>query len=303
MSSQTGSTAKAILYAFLANLGIAIAKLFAAIYTTSGSMMAEAIHSFADSGNQILLYMGLRGSVRRPDEDHPLGYGKLSYFWSFIVAMMLFSLGGLFSIYEGWHKLHDPEPLRAVWVALTVLGLAVLLESGSLYGAVREINLMRRGKPMRQWLRETRNAEIVVVLGEDIAAIVGLLLAFSFLSLTAITGNPVFDALGSISIGIILIIVALFLAVRTQALLVGKSAEPDLRALIEQLIEEDDAIARLLNTITMQYGPNVMLAAKIQMREDMTLGTAIDRINQLEVRIKQEFPEVAWCFIEPDHFD
>jgi len=303
MAAQGGSTAKAILYAFLANLGIAFAKLGAAIYTTSGSMMAEAIHSFADSGNQILLYVGLRGSSRAADEDHPMGYGKLSYFWSFIVAIMLFSLGGLFSIYEGWHKLYDPEPLREVWVALVVLGGAIVLESGSLWGALREINLMRREKPMLRWLKETRNAEIVVVLGEDIAAIIGLILAFIFLSITAVTDDPLFDALGSISIGVVLILVALFLAVRTQALLVGKSAEPDLRNLIEQVISEDDAIASLLNTITVQFGPRVMLAAKIQMREDMTLGVAIDRINQLEVRIKSEFPEVAWCFIEPDHFD
>ena len=153
LMSDHGSSAKAILYAFVANLGIALAKLAASIYTHSGSMLAESIHSFADCGNQVLLYLGLRQAQKPPDAKHPLGYGKITYFWSFIVALLLFSMGGLFSIYEGWHKLHAPEQLNKAWVALLVLGVSIVLEFGSLLGCLREIKKLRKGKPLRHWVK------------------------------------------------------------------------------------------------------------------------------------------------------
>jgi len=303
MSSNTGSPVKAILYAFLANLGIAIAKLATAIYTGSGSMLAEAIHSFADTGNQVLLFIGLKSSEKEPDADHPLGYGKLTYFWSFIVALMLFSVGGLFSIYEGVHKLSGVAELNQVWIGLVILGLSIIIESFSLAGAMREASLMRGDKPLIQWLAHTRNAEIVVVIGEDVAAIIGLVIAFCFLGMTWLTGNPIYDAVGSICIGVVLIIVALFLVVRLQGLLVGKSAEPDLRLLIDELIADHDQIDRVLNTITLQMGPKVMLAAKIAINEEVTVGEAVVLINGLERKLKQAHPEIGWCFIEPDTLD
>jgi cation diffusion facilitator family transporter len=298
--SDHGSSAKAILYAFVANLGIALSKLAAAVFTGSGSMMAESIHSFADCGNQILLWVGLRQSQRPADVEHPLGYGKLTYFWSFVVALMLFSMGGLFSIYEGWHKIQHPEPIRYAWVALLVLGGSILLEFGSLLGCLREISKMRKHRSLREWLRTTRNAELVVVLGEDIAALVGLVLAFVFVSLAAYTGNPVFDALGSIVIGIVLVAVSIFVASRIKSLIVGRSAEEDLRAAIAQEIDIDPAIDKLFNAITLQLGPDVMLAAKIKMKSGISIEEAVEHINQLERRIKARFPEVAWCFVEPD---
>lgn len=298
-----GSSARAILYAFLANLGIALSKLWAALYTGSGSMLAESIHSFADCGNQILLWVGLRQSTRAPDREHPLGYGKLTYFWSFIVALLLFSMGGLFSIYEGWHKLHAPEPLNQPWIALIVLGLAVLLESGSTAGCLREIRKLRKDKPLREWLRTTRNSELVVVLGEDVAALIGLTIAFAFVALAAATGDVRFDAIGSIAIGIVLICVSVFIAIRIKGLLVGRSAEQDLEQAIRALITEDPAIAGVLNMITFQLGPQVMLAAKVRMRADLTMLQAVQRINELEQRIKRSFPEVAWSFFEPDVAD
>jgi cation diffusion facilitator family transporter len=298
--SDHGSSAKAILYAFVANLGIALSKLAAAVFTGSGSMMAESIHSFADCGNQILLWVGLRQSQRPADVEHPLGYGKLTYFWSFVVALMLFSMGGLFSIYEGWHKIQHPEPIRYAWVALLVLGGSILLEFGSLLGCLREISKMRKHRSLREWLRTTRNAELVVVLGEDIAALVGLVLAFIFVSLAAYTGNPVFDALGSIVIGIVLVAVSIFVASRIKSLIVGRSAEEDLRAAIAQEIDIDPAIDKLFNAITLQLGPDVMLAAKIKMKSGISIEEAVEHINQLERRIKARFPEVAWCFVEPD---
>ena len=301
--SDHGSSAKAILYAFIANLGIALAKLAASIYTNSGSMMAEAIHSFADSGNQVLLYLGLKQSQRPPDAKHPLGYGRITYFWSFIVALLLFSMGGLFSIYEGWHKLHAPEELNKAWVALVVLGVSIALEFGSLLGCLREINKLRKGRSLGYWIRNTRNAELVVVLGEDLAALLGLMLAFAFVALATITGNPVFDAAGSIVIGVILICVSIFIAVRIKGLIVGRSAEEDLQDAIRAEITADPDIHSLLNAITMQMGPQVMLAIKVRMRAGLSLDAAVASLNALEKRIKGKFPEVAWCFVEPDVAD
>jgi cation diffusion facilitator family transporter len=301
--SDHGSSARAILYAFIANLGIAISKLAAALYTGSGSMMAESIHSFADAGNQVLLFLGLKQSRKPADARHPLGYGKLSYFWSFIVALMLFSLGGLFSIYEGWHKLHEPEPLNKPWVALAVLALAIVLETGSTIGCLREIKRLRKERSLRDWLRTTRNAELVVVLGEDIAALIGLVLAFGFVSLATVTGDVRYDALGSITIGVVLICVSLFIAIRIKGLIVGRSAEEDLQAGIRAEIAAQPGIEKLLNAITMQLGPQVMLAVKVKMTAGAPIETAVENINHLEKRIKARFPEVAWCFVEPDVTD
>jgi cation diffusion facilitator family transporter len=301
--AEHGSSAKAILYAFLANLGIALSKLGAAIYTNSGSMLAESIHSFADCGNQVLLYVGLRQSQRKPTPEYPLGFGKISYFWSFIVALMLFSIGGLFSITEGWHKLQHPEPIHQAWVALLVLGVSIVLETFSTLGCLREINKLRRGRSLRQWVETTRNAELVVVLGEDLAALVGLVLAFVFVSLAAATGNPVYDAFGSIVIGVVLIIVSMFIAVRIKGLIVGRSAEEDLQKAIAEHIEATDGIEDLLNAITFQLGPDVMLAIKVRMTPGISIEKAVELLNGLERSIKAKFPEVAWCFVEPDTAD
>ena len=299
MSHQEASL-RAIFYAFAANLGIALAKTWAAAFTGSGSMLAEAIHSYADAGNQVLLYIGLRQSARPPDTEHPLGYGKLSYFWSFIVALLLFSMGGLFSIWEGYHKLVAPEPLNKIWVGMVVLGLAIALEASSLAGAMREINRLRGQRPLMTWIRHTRNAELVVVLGEDVAALFGLVLAFAFLGLTVLTGNPAFDAAGSMTIGVMLVLVAMLIAGRIRGLIVGRSAEPELREAIERIIAADPAIERVLKTITIQVGPKVMLAAKIQMRPGLPIEQAVERINELERRLKAEAPQIGWCFVEPD---
>ncbi|MCQ3935200.1 MAG: cation efflux family transporter [Gammaproteobacteria bacterium] len=294
------ASARAILYALLANLGIAIAKTWAAWFTGSGSMLAEAIHSYADAGNQVLLFVGMRQARRPADAEHPLGYGKLSYFWSFIVALLLFSVGGLFSIYEGIHKLLAPEPLNLPWVGMAVLAVAIVLEALSLAGALREIRRLRGEQPLLDWVRQTRSAELVVILGEDIAALVGLVVAFGFLGLTVLTGDPVYDALGSVVIGAVLVTVSMFIAQRIRGLLVGRSAEPALRAVIDRIIAADPAIDRVLNTITVQMGPKVMLAAKIAMRRGLSIDEAVLRINELERRLKAEAPQIGWCFIEPD---
>jgi len=302
-STSHSGTARAILYAFLANGGIAIAKTWAALVTGSGSMLAEAIHSYADTGNQVLLYLGLRQSSRPPDPEHPLGYGKLSYFWSFIVALMLFSLGGLFSIYEGFHKYTHPEPLTDVWIAIAVLSVAIVLEGFSLLGCLREIRAIRGDRPFRLWLKHTRSSELVVVLGEDIAALLGLVLALLFVALAGYTGNPVFDAIGSMCIGVVLIVVSVFLTMRVRSLLVGRSADPMIQETIAKVIRHDDDIEKVFNVITLQFGPDTLLAAKIKLKSGIDIDTAVARINGLERRLKEEIPGLKWLFIEPDVAD
>jgi cation diffusion facilitator family transporter len=302
-SSSHSSTARAILYAFLANFGIAIAKSWTAWLTGSGSMLAEAIHSYADTCNQVLLYLGLRQSQRPPSAEHPLGYGKLSYFWSFIVAILLFSMGGLFSIYEGVHKLNNPEGLSQIWVAIVVLVIAILLEGGSLLGCLREIRNVRGDRPFREWFKHTRSSELVVVLGEDIGAQVGLVLALGFLIMAAITGNPVYDALGSVCIGVVLIVISVFVAWRIRSLLVGRSADPEIQEAIAAIIDEHEEIECVFHTITIQFGPDTMLAAKIKMREAMDIDAAVASINALERKLKKRIPNLKWCFVEPDVVD
>jgi cation diffusion facilitator family transporter len=303
VASTHESTARAILYAFLANFGIALAKTWAASVTGSGSMLAEAIHSYADTGNQVLLFLGLKQSQRPADDEHPLGYGKLSYFWSFVVAILLFSMGGVFSIYEGVHKLQHPEPLSQIWIAIVVLILAIILEGSSLFGALREIGKVRGARPFGEWLKHTRNSELVVILGEDIGAQLGLILALGFLITASITGNPVYDALGSICIGVILIVISAFVAWRIRSLLVGRSADPDIQEAIDAIIAEHEAIEFCFNTITIQFGPDTMLAAKIKMRSGQSIDQAVASINALERELKARVPKLKWCFIEPDVTD
>ncbi|MBW2180855.1 MAG: cation diffusion facilitator family transporter [Deltaproteobacteria bacterium] len=287
MASSKGSPIKAILYAFFANLGVAIAKTIAAAFTGSSSMFAESLHSYADTGNQLLLLLGMHRAKRPPDKEHPLGYGKVTYFWSFMVAILLFSVGGLFSLYEGWHKLRQPEPLKYIWVALVVLGFSIVLEGLSMAGCLRE---------------QSRGSELLVVFGEDFAALLGLMLAFGFLVVASLTGDSRFDAYGSMCIGILLIIIAIFLSIRIKSLLIGRSADPELTAVIKDQIVDDKDIDEVFNIITMQMGSQVMLAAKIRMRDDLTVNEACKKINKLEERLKEKFPEIGWCFIEPDVF-
>jgi cation diffusion facilitator family transporter len=291
------------MYAFVANFGIAIAKTWAAMFTGSGSMLAEAIHSYADTGNQVLLYLGLTQAKKPPDKEHPLGYGKLSYFWSFIVAILLFTMGGLFSIYEGVHKLQHPEELSNLWVAMLVLTFAIVLEGASLFGALREISILRGKRAFRDWLKHTRNSELVVVLGEDIGAQLGLFMALGFLTMAYFTGNPMYDALGSICIGSILLVISMFIAWRIRSLLVGRSADPEIQAVIDDIIGGQKEIERVFNTITIQFGPDTMLAAKIKMRGDMNINDAVASINALERELKERVPNLKWSFIEPDVSD
>ena len=303
MAGGGANPIKAIMYAFWANSGIAVAKLVAAIFTGSSSMMAEAIHSGADAGNQLLLLLGLRRSKLPATEEHPLGFGKATFFWSFLVAIILFSLGGLYSLYEGFHKLDAGGELDHAWIGLVVLGLGILLEGGSLLGCLREIRKLRGERGLWRWVHESRNAELVVVLGEDLGALLGMALAFVFLSVAAVTGDPIWDAYGSMSIGVVLLVIAVFVAVRVHKLLIGRSADPAVDQAIEEFIADSPAVEQVFNVITLQLGPEVLLAAKVRIAGNPPVAEACAAVNDLERRMKERFPELRWSFIEPDVSD
>ncbi len=302
MSHQDASV-KSIIFALSANLGIAITKTIAAIMTGSGAMLAESIHSFADCGNQGLLFLGLKAAKKKPDKEHPLGYGKSTYFWSFIVALMLFSMGGLFSIYEGIHKLHSTEELNNPLIAIIVLSVSMLLEGASLWGCITQINKFRHGESLWQWLKNSRQSELVVVFGEDVAALFGLLFALVAVVLSLVTGNPIYDSIGSIGIGVLLVIVSFFVAVKVKSLLIGQSADEDIRLGINDFLEKRPEIDQVLNVITLQLGPQIMLTVKAKMAETKSAEKLISDINVCEKELKSVFPTVQWVFFEPDKED
>jgi len=298
--STNNASVKSILFALLANLGIAITKTIAAVITGSGAMLAEAIHSYADCGNQGLLFVGLKASKKGPDSEHPLGYGKAIFFWSFIVALILFSMGGLFSIYEGIHKLNSHEGLNSPYIAIIVLSLSIVLESLSLWGCITQINKIRHGENLWQWFKNSRQSELVVVLGEDIAALLGLVFALIAVMLAMITGNPVFDAIGSIGIGVLLVIISIFLALKIKGLLIGQSVDEEVRLDINQFLESQPEINKVLNLITLQLGAQIMVAVKIQMAKVENVNQLIQNINNCESKLKARNSNIQWIFFEPD---
>ncbi|MBP6978407.1 MAG: cation diffusion facilitator family transporter [Bacteroidales bacterium] len=299
MSHQSESI-KSILFALLANLGIAITKTVAAVMTGSGALLAESIHSYADCGNQGLLFWGLRASRKRPDQEHPLGYGKEIYFWSFVVALILFSMGGLFSIYEGIHKLQAHEGLKNPIIAIVVLAVSMVFEAASLYGCILQINKLRRKVPLWKWIKTSRQSELVVVFGEDNAALMGLSFALVAVVLAMITGNPVFDAIGSIGIGVLLIIISFFLAVKVKSLLIGQSTDDETRLQIEKFLKGRPEIDEILNVITIQLGPQIMVAVKAKMKGVNSVEELIRNINNCESALKKENATISWVFFEPD---
>ncbi|NII09084.1 cation diffusion facilitator family transporter [Oleiagrimonas sp. C23AA] len=298
--SGHSSSLRAIFLALGANLAIFIAKLVAAIFTGSGAMLAEAVHSLADCGNQGLLLLGLRQAAKPPSSAYPLGWGRALYFWSFLVALLLFSVGGVFSIYEGIHKLSHPEALRWPWLALGVLLFGVLAEGTSLAGCLGEINKQRHGRSLWRWFRETRSSELLVVFGEDLAALIGLSLALIAVGLTMLTGNLLFDALGTIAIGVLLVVVAIAVAIEVKALLIGQGIEPQRRAELERFLAAREEIAEVFNLLTLQMGPDVMVAVKARMAPADSPRAMIEAINRVEAQMKASFPDIRWSFFEPD---
>jgi len=298
--SHGSDSVKSILFALVANLAIAISKLVAALVTGSGSMMAESIHSMADSGNQGLLLLGLKRSKRPPSPDYPLGHGKAIYFWSFIVALILFSIGGMYSIYEGFHKLHNPEPLTYPLVAIGVLLFSIIAEGVSMWGCLKEVNKERRGRTLFQWFKQTRQSELLVVFGEDLAALLGLCFALVAVGVSIVTGNPFYDALGSIVIGSLLILIAIFIGIEVKGLLIGQGVEPDLKAEMIIFLENRSEIAKVFNLLTLQMGSDVMVAVKAHMSGFTSAEEMVRAINECEKSFKLAYPQVMWLFFEPD---
>ncbi|HJV61156.1 MAG TPA: cation diffusion facilitator family transporter [Albitalea sp.] len=301
--SASSNSLRSIFFALGANLAIALAKTGGAVFTGSSSMLAEAIHSYADCGNQALLIWGLRESRDLPSAEHPLGSGRAIYFWSFIVALMLFTLGGVFSIYEGVHKLGASEPVQYAWVAVGILAFGVVAESVSLWGCLREIAKERGERSLWQWFRSSRQSELLVVLGEDVAALGGLAMALGFIVLSVLTGNPVWDAIGSIAIGVLLVIVAVLVAVEVKALLVGQSAEPQVVLALREHLQSQPEVVQVYNLITQQMGADIMLALKARMKPQASDVALIEAINRVEASVRTRFPQVRWIFFEPDLHD
>lgn len=291
---------RAVVYALGANAAIAVAKYAAAFLTGSHSMIAEAVHSTADCGNQLLLLFGMRQARQESTTEHPLGFGKEQYFWSFVVALMLFSVGGLFSVHEGWQKLHEPGEISSPLIAIGVLVFAIAAEGFSLWGAMREIGRLRRGRSLWRWFRGSRDAELVVIFGEDIAALLGLALALAAVLATWITGNGVYDALGSIAIGVLLIVVAAMVAIEVKALLVGQGVEASVRLEMQAFLEQQPPVIRVIELLTLHMGADVMVAVKAQMRDAPSTRALVDTINQVEAGLRERFPQVKWVFFEPD---
>ena len=235
----------------------------------------------------------------------PLGYGKEIYFWSFLVAILLFSMGGLFSAYEGWHKLHEPEPLNAPWLAVGVLVFAIIAEGLSLAGGIREINKIRpKGQSMWRWFRDTRESALMVILGEDIAAMLGLVFALLALLAAIATGNPLYDAIGTMAIGALLIVIAVLIGIEVKALLVGQGVESRVRQKMIAWLERRAEVKQVFNLVTLRMGDDVMVAIKAGMNgADDSSALVVRQINAVEADFKAAFPNVLWLFFEPDNQD
>ena len=292
---------RAIFYALGANAGIAIAKFAAALYTGSGAMLAEAIHSLADCANQLLLLVGLRQAKSGISEIHPLGAGRVIYFYAMMVALLLFLLGGTFSVYEGIARLRHVEPVKSPLVALAVLAVSLVLEAFSLRGALVEIAKTRGDRSLWRWFRETRQSELLVVTGEDIAALAGLSIAFVAVLAAYATGNPIYDAVGSIAVGVLLMIVAILVMREVKSLIVGESAEPRLRAEIRAHVTARPEVLEVMNLITLQWGDAIVVAVQAEMAPQPSARALVDAINVVEDSILARWPAVRWVFFEPDH--
>jgi len=298
-----GNSIRAIFFALGANFAIFVAKSIAAAVTGSGAMLAEAVHSLADCGNQVLLLFGLRQAKTPPSPDYPLGYGKAVYFWSFLVALMLFSVGGMFSLYEGWHKLSAGQPLTSPWIAIGVLVFSIIVEGISMRACLIEVNKARGDQNLWQWFRQSRQVELVVIFGEDLAALLGLIFALIAVVLAMLTGNPLWDALGTLAIGALLIVVAVLISIEVKAMLIGQSIEPRSRQRLLEFLEQRPEVEKVYNLLTLQLGNDVMVSVKAKVRgEESALGM-IGQINAIERELRRSFPEVRFSFFEPDIAD
>ena len=298
--ASSGNSTRAILFALGANFAIAIAKGVAAAVTGSGAMLAETVHSLADCGNQLLLLLGMKQSRQPPSPEYPLGQGRAIYFWSFLVAVMLFTVGGVFSLYEGLHKLQHPEPIRQWWWAAGVLVFGMIVEGISLRACIQEINKGRDGRSLWRWFRDSRQSELLVIFGEDMAAMVGLAMALAAILLTVATGNPMWDAVGTLGIGVLLVVVAVLVAIEVKAMLIGQGIEPKQQIRMRKFLDDRPEVERVINLITMQMGDDALVSVQAVMTEQQDAMVLTRQITAVERALKEQFPEVRWSFFEPE---
>ena len=298
--SASGGT-KAIVAALAANLAIAVAKFVAYLFSGSSSMLAESVHSLADSGNQGLLLLGGKKAQREATPQHPFGYGRERYIYAFLVSIVLFSVGGMFAIYEGYEKIKHPHAIEAWYWPVGVLVFAIIAESFSFRTAIKESNEVRGGLTWTQFVRRAKAPELPVVLLEDLGALVGLVLALAGVGLALGTGNGVWDGIGTLCIGILLIVIAIVLAAETKSLLLGESAGVDDVQKIEAAVVDGDTVTRLIHMRTLHLGPEELLvAAKIAVRHDETATEVAHAINAAEERIRTAVPIARVIYLEPD---
>jgi cation diffusion facilitator family transporter len=298
---QDGSR-KAIIAAFCANLGIAIAKFVGFVITGSAGLLAETAHSLADTGNQALLMLGSKRAQRTPTQNHQFGFGTERYFWAFVVALVLFSGGGIFALYEGIQKLVHPHDAENIGVAVVILLVAVALESYSLFTAVKEVNHVKPSDVSYwRYIHTAKHPELPVVLLEDIGALIGLILALLGLMMTVVTDDARWDALGSVSIGILLSVIAVILAIRMKALLIGESASVvDQDSVIEALMAAP-RVSRLIHIRTLHLGPeDLLVAAKVEFERDLSMVALATAVDGAEAAIRARVPAVGLIYIEPD---
>lgn len=290
-----------IIQSLIVNLLIVVAKGFAAFMTKSGAMLAETIHSFADCANQALLLLGVKQSQKPADEAHPFGYGKSVYFWSFMVAMLLFSIGGMFSIYEGIHKFNAPEPVEAIGWGIGILVFSIILEGYATYGNIVELKKRKGSIGFFQYLRQTKDSDLIVIFGENSAAVLGLFLALIAMLVSYYTGDGRYDAMGSLAIGIVLIAVAIFLSVEVKSLLIGESGDVEIYKNIEALVLKNEEIDSLINCKSIQQGPGeVLVCIKIKCVPHITTERLSVVINTFEKELRSLRPDVKWIYVEPD---
>ncbi|HEY8471966.1 MAG TPA: cation diffusion facilitator family transporter [Natronosporangium sp.] len=299
---SAGSGTKAVIAALLANLGIAVTKFLAFLLTGSSSMLAESVHSVADSGNQALLLVGGRRARRRATPLHPFGYGRERYIYAFIVSIVLFSVGGLFALYEAWHKFEDPHGIDSWhWVPVTVLIVAIGLESMSFRTAIKESNHVRGRSSWVEFVRHSRAPELPVVLLEDFGALLGLVFALFGVVLTLVTGDGVWDAVGTAMIGLLLVAIAVVLAIETKSLLLGEAATPETAARIEQALTGTDGVDRIIHMRTLHLGPEELLvAAKIAVTPNATAAEVARAIDAAEAKVREAVPIARVIYLEPD---
>ena len=298
----TDGSRRATFAAFFANLGIAISKLIGFLITGSASLLAETIHSAADTGNQLLLFLGGQRARKAATPEHPFGYGRERYFWAFAVALVLFSMGGMFALYEGIQKFRDPHEVESLGVAVAILVVAIMLESFSLRTAVKESNHVRRpGTSWWRFIRGTKQPELPVVLLEDIGALTGLFLALGGVLMAHATDDARWDAVGSISIGVLLIVIAIVLVVEMKSLLIGESASADARLAIVRAIESSPNVDRLIHICTEHIGPDeILVGAKIEYASSLSTDQLVAAINSTEDAIRASVPAATVIYLEPD---